>query len=69
MDETFSQQVHARSSYKPDEIVWGARFKNIFNPPDAHGNLSVDVGRIDEYDRVELPELALTVDGGAPRAR
>ena len=54
-DETFAQQVHARSSYKPTEVVWGARFRNIFNPADARGNLSVDVGRIDEYDRVELP--------------
>src|SRR5215212_3802741 len=25
-DETFSQTVHTRSSYKADEIVWGARF-------------------------------------------
>jgi inward rectifier potassium channel len=54
-DETFSQQVHARSSYKPDEIAWGAKFRNIFTPPDAEGNLAVDVGRIDEFDRVELP--------------
>ena len=55
VDETFSQQVHARSSYKPAELVWGAKFRNIFNPPDADGILSVDVGRIDEYDLVLLP--------------
>ena len=34
MDETFSQQVNARSSYKPAEIVWGHKFRNIFVPPD-----------------------------------
>ncbi len=56
LDETFAQQVHARSSYKPDEIVWGARFTNIFNPADDRGNLSVDVGRIDDFERVDLPE-------------
>lgn len=55
IDETFAQQVHARTSYKPSEIVWGARFRNIFNPPDARGNLSVDVHRIDEYDEMPLP--------------
>jgi inward rectifier potassium channel len=55
IDETFAQQVHARSSYKADEIVWGARFRNVFNPPDDGGILSVNVGRIDEYDTVELP--------------
>ena len=54
-DETFSQQVHTRSSYKPGELIWGAKFRNIFNPPDESGNLSVDIGRIDDYDPVELP--------------
>jgi inward rectifier potassium channel len=55
IDETFSQQVHARSSYKPAEIVWGAKFRNIFNPPDAQGRLSVDIHRIDQSDPVPLP--------------
>ena len=50
IDETFAQQVHARSSYTPSEVVWQAKFRNIFNPPDSHGDLSVDIGRIDEYD-------------------
>jgi inward rectifier potassium channel len=54
-DETFAQVVHARSSYKHDEIVWGAKFQNIFNPPDADGKLSVDVARIDHFDVVSLP--------------
>ena len=54
-DETFSQQVHTRSSYKPGEVIWGAKFRNIFKPPDARGNLSVDIGRIDDYDPVDLP--------------
>ncbi len=55
LDETFSQQVHARSSYKPAEIVWGAKFRNIFNPPDAEGRLSIDIHRIDQNDPVPLP--------------
>lgn len=56
MDETFAQVVHARSSYRHDEILWGARFENIFNPPDDDGRLSVDVARIDEVQMVELPQ-------------
>jgi inward rectifier potassium channel len=55
IDETFSQQVHARSSYKPAEIIWGAKFTNIFNPPDASGQLSIDIHRIDQSDPVPLP--------------
>jgi len=54
-DETFAQVVHARSSYKHDEVIWGAKFENIFNPPDAEGRLSVDVDRIDDVQRVPLP--------------
>lgn len=64
LDETFAQQVHARSSYKPSEIAWGARFTNIFNPPDERGDLSVDVGRIDDVSSVDLPGI-----GVQPEAR
>lgn len=55
VDETFAQQVHARTSYRAHEVAWGAKFRNIFNPPDARGRLSVDVHRLDEYDPAPLP--------------
>ena len=29
-DETFSTQVQTRTSYTPDEMIWGARFANAF---------------------------------------
>ena len=54
-DETFSQTVHTRSSYKAEEIVWGARFRTVFNPPDEDGTLSVDIRKLHEIDRVPLP--------------
>jgi inward rectifier potassium channel len=54
-DETFSQVVHTRSSYKSDEIVWGARFRTMFLPPEEAGTISVDVRRLHELDRVGLP--------------
>ena len=57
-DETFAQQVHARTSYRADEVMWGAKFRNIFNQPDANGMLSVDVDRLDESDPVTLPDDA-----------
>jgi len=38
-----------------NEIVWGAKFRNIFNPPDAQGRLSIDIHRIDQSDPVSLP--------------
>lgn len=54
-DETFSQVVHARSSYRADEVVWGARFANMFNPPTAEGIVSIDVSRLHHYQAETLP--------------
>ncbi|MGZ4778092.1 MAG: ion channel [Thermoanaerobaculia bacterium] len=53
-DETFSQMVHTRSSYRGDEMVWGAKFKSMFNPTDEDGTISVDIHRLHEFDRVPL---------------
>ena len=47
-DDTFATTVHARTSYKADQIMWDTRFNNIFNPPDAEGVMSLDISRLDE---------------------
>jgi inward rectifier potassium channel len=57
-DETFAQVVHTRSSYKAEEVVWGARFVNLFNPPTPDGVLSIDIGRLHDYEP-ERQERAL----------
>jgi inward rectifier potassium channel len=49
-DETFSQTVHARSSYKPDEIRFGHRFVNIYNPIDDDGVVSIDVRKLSDTE-------------------
>jgi len=52
-DETFSQTIHARSSYKYDETIYGARFKPVTDPgPD--GSVIVSLNRLNEMDRLEL---------------
>jgi len=53
-DETFSQTVHARSSYKSDEIVWGARFRSMFNPTSGEGTISVDIRKLHEIESVPV---------------
>ncbi len=47
-DETFAQTVHARSSYRADELVYGARFVSMFEHDEHDGLLSVDLARIHE---------------------
>jgi len=55
MDETFSQMVHTRSSYKADEVLWGARYSNIFEETgDSH--IAMEVSRIGEVEEAELPD-------------
>src|SRR5204862_7044209 len=30
VDETYEQTVHARTSYRADEIIWNAKFRSVF---------------------------------------
>jgi inward rectifier potassium channel len=52
VEETFSQMVHTRSSYKPQELVWNATFEDIFEHP-ADGPMTIDVSRIHEVRPLE----------------
>jgi inward rectifier potassium channel len=51
MDETFSQTVHSRSSYRYDELEWAARFSDIFEHDDAANDLYVDISRIHAFEK------------------
>jgi inward rectifier potassium channel len=44
-DDTFSQTVHSRYSYRYDEIAWGARFAPAFDT-DAEGALVLEVNKV-----------------------
>jgi len=51
-DESFSQTVYSRSSYKAHELHWGRKFVYISRPD--KGRLTVDVGRISETEAAGL---------------
>jgi inward rectifier potassium channel len=51
VDETFSQSVHARCSYKWNEVIWGGRFADMFVRT-ADGTMAVDMRRLHKVDRV-----------------
>jgi inward rectifier potassium channel len=51
-DETLSQTVHSRSSYKADEIVWGAKFGNMFLRTEAAGIIGMNLSRIHDIEIV-----------------
>ncbi len=46
IDETSSQTVHSRSSYKADEIVWNAVFGTVFRRDERLGILGMDIKRL-----------------------
>lgn len=51
-DEAVSQTVHSRSSYEAEEIVWGARFANMFMRDEHEGIMGMDLNRIHDIERV-----------------
>jgi inward rectifier potassium channel len=53
-DDTFSQTVHSRTSYQAEDVIWDAKFKPTFDR-DEDGRIVLDLGRISEYAKVELP--------------
>jgi inward rectifier potassium channel len=57
-DDAFSQTVHSRTSYQQDEIIWGAKFKPVFDRADD-GRIVLDLSKINDYDTVELPEYKM----------
>jgi len=48
-DDTFSQLVHTRFSYKFNEVRWGARFKNIF-VDDKPGITAIDLEKLSDLE-------------------
>lgn len=54
-DDTFSQTVHSRSSYKWSEIIWGARFLPTFETVGDKTILYLE--RISDYEKVDLDKL------------
>jgi inward rectifier potassium channel len=54
-DDTFSQTVHARTSYRHDEILWGRRFVQAFRT-DEEGELLLDVDGVHDTEEASLPE-------------
>src|SRR5579859_5603790 len=53
-DETTGQTVHARSSYRWEEVACGAKFVRIFDRTAADGIIRVDVKRLSEIEPAPL---------------
>jgi inward rectifier potassium channel len=54
-DETFAQTVHSKTSYDKADIVWGARFKDMYTFDADH--VAIDLTRLHDLDRVDGPAV------------
>lgn len=52
-EETFAMTVHARTSYRREEIIWGGKFSDMYIPHPRH--TIVDLNQIDSYTPVPGP--------------
>lgn len=52
-DDTFSQVVHSRYSYKCDEIIWGGRFNPAYKTNDK-GDIALYFDEISSFRNVDL---------------
>ncbi|NOT51258.1 MAG: Inward rectifier potassium channel Irk [Chitinophagaceae bacterium] len=57
-DSVFSNNVVTRVSYISSEIVWGAKFKMMFEPNNDKSKTILNIDKLNEFERVELPKTA-----------
>ena len=57
-DDTFSQEVNSIRSYRYDEVIWGAKFKPMYEANDDGGtNLQID--KLNDYQLIKKAEPIL----------
>jgi len=54
-DETFAQTVHAKTSYDQADIVWGARFRDMYVADTDH--VAIDLARLHDIEPVTPPAI------------
>lgn len=52
IDEDFAQTVHTRTSFKPEEIVWDAKFISLYNKTGTDDPISIDVRKLSKVEKV-----------------
>ena len=50
-DETFAQKVHAKTSYDKTDLVWGARFREMYLPDEDR--VTIDLNRLHDFEPVD----------------
>ncbi|MES2003543.1 MAG: ion channel [Bacteroidota bacterium] len=54
-DESFSNTVVSRASYRFEEFVYGGKFVAMYHPNEDNTTTILDIDKLDEYTEEELP--------------
>ncbi|MBN2012280.1 hypothetical protein JW960_23325 [candidate division KSB1 bacterium] len=55
IDDIYSHTVHSRSSYRYNEMVWRAKFMDMFEPTES-GHVKVDMRKLHKFEPVDKAE-------------
>ncbi|MEP6923330.1 MAG: ion channel [Pyrinomonadaceae bacterium] len=53
-DETFAQTVHTRSSFKPDEIEWNSKFRDLYVRGEGIEKITIDIRKLSKTEKIEI---------------
>ena len=67
-DDTFSQNISSRSSYKFYELEWGAKFTPAFTRSEDGEDTLLELDKIGDYEAAALPGVRVEVDGEMEKA-
>lgn len=60
INDTYSQAVFSRISYKYNEIIHGAKFTPMVSDGNHKGRIVINLGQLHDYEMAELPEQVAT---------
>jgi inward rectifier potassium channel len=64
IDDTFSQTVQTRSSYKAHEIAWGAKFADMYEHGPDGERTAIDLAKLDDIERSIEPKKEVRAGAG-----
>ncbi len=64
-DEVYSNVVMGRTSYINSQFMYGAKFNLMYHPNSDKSKTILDLGKLNDFDMVPLPEPVITITNEA----
>ena len=55
INDTYSQSVYSRNSYRYDELIYGVKFRPMISEGNAKGVAIININQLSNYDLADLP--------------